>query len=169
MALTLDATAKGADSNSYVSVSEAISYFEGRLDSADTWATAVAGATTEEVALVMATSRLELETYDGMPTTTTQRLKWPRIGAYDGEGMYLDADVVPRCVKEATFELALALLTDDTLLDDTGLEPFSSFTAGSLSVQLRGRTMASTLPEIVKKLLRPVRVSHDNVAHIVRS
>jgi len=59
MALTLDATAKGADSNSYVSVSEAISYFEGRLDSADTWATAVAGATTEEVALVMATSRLE--------------------------------------------------------------------------------------------------------------
>jgi hypothetical protein len=169
MALTLDATAKGASANSYCTIAEAIAYFEGRLDSDDTWANAVAGATTEEVALVMATSRLELETYSGIPTTTTQRLEWPRMGAYDSNSVYLDADVVPRCVKEATFELALALLQDDTLLGDTGLEAFTAISAGALSVQLRSGFAGSRLPKVVRQLLAPVRVNYDNSAHIVRS
>jgi hypothetical protein len=170
MALTLDATAKGADANSYVTVAEATSYFEGRLDPADTWANAVSGATTEEVALVMATARLELESFYGIPTTTTQRLKWPRIGTYDSKGDYNDSDLVPRCVKEATYELALALLQDETMLDDTtGLQAFSRISAGSLSVDFRSRAADSGLPKIVRQLLAPVRTSHDNSAHIVRS
>lgn len=169
MALTLDATAKGADANSYVTVAEATAYFEGRLDSAGTWDAAVSGATTEDVALVMATARLELEDYAGIPTTTTQRLKWPRLGTYDSKGDYLDSDVVPRCVKEATYELALALLQNESLLDETGLKAFTQVSAGSLSFTLHGQLADSGLPKVVRQLLAPVRTSSNNSAHIVRS
>lgn len=167
MALVLDATAKGADANSYVTEAEAATYFEGRFD-VDEWDAAVV-AGTDDVALVMATSRLELEKYESVPTTTTQRLEWPRLAAYDSNGRYLSADVVPRCVKEACFELALAILKDISLLGDTGLEGFKHVRLGELDVTPRAGDRGGGLPAIVKQSLAPVRVGSANTAHIVRS
>jgi len=167
MALVLDATAKGADSNSYVTTAEAATYFEGRFD-VDEWDAAVI-AETDDVALVMATSRLELEMYDGLPTTTTQRLEWPRSGCYDLNGTYLDSDVVPRCVKEACFELALALLKDTSLLSDTGLEGFKELAAGPLHVTPRASWHGGELPAQVRRSLRSVRIDEGVNVHVERS
>lgn len=151
--MAFDSTASGENANSYASVADGDTYFALRLDAAD-WT----GATTatKESALVMATNRLEAEAYNGVATFLDQRLQWPRFGVVDRDDVLLDSDVVPRLVKEATFEMALAFIKEPTKLDDSGLEGFRSLALGSISVQPRGGHRADALPSNVKRLLVPV-------------
>ena len=101
--MALDATAKGTSSNSYVTNAEAETYFADRSGVAD-WVAATSAE--EDDSLVTATGVLDLEEYDGFPTTTTQRLQWPRSGIVNRVHQTVDSDVIYRAVKEATFELA---------------------------------------------------------------
>jgi hypothetical protein len=128
MAVTVVATAKATNANSYVSVADADTYFEGRLN-ASGWESS-ATADEKNRAVVMATNRLEQEEYHGTPTSSTQRLLWPRSGLSDDDGRSYDQDTIPRPVEEATYELALALLNGETELKDTGLEGFNRAKVG---------------------------------------
>lgn len=152
--MSLDATVGGASSNSYATQSAATSYFGDRLDAA-TWTSAVTGD--RDSSLIMATLRLDTEDYKGAPLFFTQRLKWPRAWVYDNDGRLLSSATIPQVIQQATFEYALALLKEPTLLGDSGLEGFINVKLGSLDVTPRVIAGAA-LPAFIKRLIAPVRV-----------
>lgn len=168
MALTLDATAKGASANSYVTRAEADAYFDGRVNAAE-WTASTVTAATKEQALVAATDRLEQEQYLGYKTTTTQRLKWPRTNVYDDDGTAYAEGVSPRPMKEACYEQALALLKDAKLLDATGLAAFDAVAVGPLNVQIRQPEASGKLPAQVQRLLRGLWIGGSGIVRLVRA
>jgi hypothetical protein len=159
MALVLDATAGGSAANSYVTLANAITYFEARVGST-VWDDAETAD--QEESLAAATARLDQETYDGEKVSTTQRLKWPRSGLVDEDGNDVSEATVPREVQDATCELALALLTDPTTLDANALAGYSSLTIGPLSLQPRAGAVAG-LPPAVQRLLARWRLSGNRL------
>ncbi len=141
MPLVLDATAGGASSNSYVSLADAETYFEGR-PFASAWNDA--DQPEKEQALVYATTILDRERWAGAKGTTynaalTQTLAWPRrwvptlewdaapqlISEWfiDTATGYYSELTVPTPIVRATCELALEILragdTDPFSVDDT--------------------------------------------------
>jgi hypothetical protein len=164
--MALDSTVGGPSANSYVTLAAAGDYFLGRL-SASEWDDA--DEPDRESALMMATARLDMETFVGLPVTTTQRLQWPRYGVPDRlYGFDYPSDSIPRPVQEATFELALAALKDPTLFEGGGdLSEFSHLSLGSLDVTPRSSS-SGALPSVVLRLIAPVR-SGGFQARVVRA
>jgi hypothetical protein len=161
----LVATPKGATANAYVTRAAVQLYLDTRL-TIDAW-TAAANVDKDR-ALIMATSRLEQERYAGSPTTTTQRLQWPRQWVYDPAGNAYDDDLIPRPVEEATAELALALLAGEVTLAPTGLEGFEELTVGPVSLTPRGAGGSPSLPAQVTRLLRGLRTTAAGTVPVVR-
>jgi len=111
MAIIIDATPGGANSNSYITEADAVSYFEGRLHSA-----AWDDATDEnrKSALVMATRTIDQTfAFQGYKTDSDQALSFPRTGVVNCEGETLASDVIPKAIEDATCEQALAFLGFD--------------------------------------------------------
>lgn len=152
---TIDATAKGADANSYVTRAEAQAYFDER-ENVDSWEDA--DNADKDRALIMATNRLEREEWLGGIRTTTQRLRHPRSGLFTHDGISYNEDTVCRPVKEATYELALAILDGTYQEADSGLEPYRDVKLGPIAVQPNMGRTAGTLPRVVIQLLEGVRV-----------
>jgi hypothetical protein len=94
----IDATAKGADANSYATEAEAISYFEIHPEG-EVWMNE--NASSRRAALLFAVKLIEREIFWGTKSTSTQALKFPRNGN----------DTVVTDVKEAQLEQALDLIT----------------------------------------------------------
>ncbi len=160
MALTLDATPKGASANSYITRADADTYFEGRMN-ASAWTSAT--DSNKDLALVAATNRLEaISDYLSYPTDTNQRLRWPRIWVVNEYGGYYDPDVIPRLVQEACCEEALRLLntTGDPFVE-TGLEPYTNVKVGSLDVTPDKGYMAGDLSPATVRLLAEFRSGSD--------
>ena len=112
------ALAKGI--NSYVTVSEANAYFENRLNSS-LWDDADDG--TKSQSLVTATSILDSFDWQGIIADETQKLAFPRIGTYFDNKIGYEIQIgsgIPERISIATFELAYHLLSNPTLLDNTG-------------------------------------------------
>lgn len=151
--MALDATVGGPTANSYLSLSDATALATDRLDAAE-WSSAT--METQAAALIMATSRLNLEAYTGSPVTYTQALAWPRYFTFDVDQRLIASDSIPLFIKRATFEYALALLKEPTLWADSGLQAFQNVKIGSLDVTPRGYA-APPIPDIVKRLIAPVR------------
>jgi hypothetical protein len=166
--------------NSYVTLDEAESYFENRLDVA-AWSTATDDS--KEQALVTATAYLDQLSFAGYTTEDTQNLAWPREG-----GVYLpsrgrdlvfsstyewadvsanddfdsDFKALPyeiQLVKRATYEQAYHLINNDGLFDYTGTTP-DTIKVGSITLDgLGSKGSAPERPQIVNKILRPLRDS----------
>ena len=147
------ALAKGT--NSYVDVSEAEAYFEGRIDAA---AWVEASVSQKEQSLVTATAMLDDLIWVGNVVSSSQPLAFPRIGSFFdprlGVHVYLDNNVPLRVVR-ATFELAYHLLNNDGLLDDVG--SVDSISVGGVS--LTKIRQASKFPFTVSSLITPVRAN----------
>jgi hypothetical protein len=139
MPVTLDATVNGANANSFATVAEGDLYFANRLYStAWTSLTGGAAADTKAQALIMATARLDVLPWAGVPSTLTQRLQWGRMGTVDRGDRVIDYDVIPDDIKAATFEEALSLLVKGR--DPGTTDPLANFSAikvGSLAISLR--------------------------------
>lgn len=157
MAFTFDSTIGSATGNSYVSVTGSDDYFDGTLDSTK-WSNL--SVTEKEQLLVMATTRLESESYGGYVASTTQRLQFPRsllvhrnmpIVAYYAE------DEVPKEVQTATFELSLYFLQRS--LDELGLaaeydqETLDEYTVGPLKIKIKEGMTVEKLPTKVSRAL----------------
>ncbi len=148
----IDATVGGPLANSYSLVAEADSYFDERLG-VSSWSAAIADDKAR--ALIMATRRIDLEEFEGSRVSEEQALKWPRFGADDADGWWIEQDEIPIQVKQASFEMALALLEDPEGLEDTGLEAFERVKVGPIEVEPRHLEQADELPDIVRRLLAP--------------
>jgi hypothetical protein len=142
--------------NSYVTVAEADSYFETRIDVA-AWASAIEGEKAK--ALVTATMVLDNLDWTGAAVSETQTLAFPRAGSYFDPrlGVYVElvSTTVPSRIITATFELAYHLLNNDGLLDDTG--EVDNLRVGSIT--LDNIKTASRIPAIVKRLVKPLQVN----------
>jgi hypothetical protein len=126
MALTLikeDGTGK-VDANSYATAADCDAYHDGHL-----YATAWTGATADKkaAALVMATRLIDSQfQFNGGQTSASQALQWPRTECPDPDkglmtlsvllpilSNFVEYNVVPRAVVQATCEMARELLIAD--------------------------------------------------------
>jgi hypothetical protein len=168
MAISIVATAKATNANSYVTLAETETYMEGRLAVTD-W-----DAETDDNknrSLRMATDVLDGYDWTGKRTTQSQRLQWPRFGAIDRDGWAYDSDTVPRPIKEATYELALALTDGSYEVATDTLEKYERVKVGSLDVTPRSDYRAAQIPDPVMDLISHLLVagSGSNTFRVVRA
>lgn len=147
-----------ADANSYVDPEEtfAIDYFEAHLH-ATTWT----GADLEEqkAAVVQATRTIDsLLKWQGRKVQYDQPREWPRYGVRV-DGWILETNEIPRRLREATLEMAMALLERDRLADSAVEAPVTELGLGQGALDIKfGEDPAATLnpvPDIVRRLLEP--------------
>src|SRR4051812_39496625 len=154
MALTLikeDGTGK-VDANSYASAVDGDAYYDGHL-----YATAWTAASTgnKEKALVFATRLIDSQfQFNGWKAHDEQALQWPRERCQDPDkglpitvlllasGSYVDFDVVPKAVVNATCEMARELLIADRTAAPAG-EGIASLHTGHTDAAGSGATGAS--------------------------
>jgi hypothetical protein len=153
--------------NSYVTLSEADSYFEDRLDAA-AWLSSYAEL--QEQALVTATRMLDEEQWQGSVVDANQALAFPRVGAFrdDSRGLRLaftstyvysvnaetetslNRDI--RLIRQATYELAYHLMNNDGLLDSTG--EITDIKVGPIT--LKEVKNAPSAPRTVRRVIKPM-------------
>ncbi len=140
MALTLikeDGTGK-ADANAYASAADGDAYHEGHLY-ASAWTAATAA--NKDAALVFATRLIDSQfQFNGFKAGGSQALQWPRelcpdpdlnvtvlAGLFRRPDNYLESDLVPKAVVDATCEMARELLVADRTAapDGEGLKYFN--------------------------------------------
>jgi hypothetical protein len=155
VAVVVVATAGSASANSYVTLAEAESYFESRLN-----VTAWSAATTDTKnrAIVQATRHLD-STLDwvGERSSTSQALAWPRTGVLTrDEDDYLDDATIPQVLKDATCEQALAELGANRASDPGG-RGLQRVQAGDVEVEFDGPTASVqyVLADLVVAMLAP--------------
>jgi hypothetical protein len=150
MAVTVDATLAGANANSYISVADATTYFGNRLDAAD-WT--AASTDDKGASLITATTWLETLDYYGDRSSTTQALKWPRTDV-ECDGIEADATFIPREIKTATCEVALALLRNPTMMRSVVTAPgsYDEVELGELRVKYREQGATESMQSITDAL-----------------
>ena len=119
MAATINATIKGENANSYVTLTEANSYFETVPDST-TWDDKTVDQ--KNRALIAATRWIDSFVYYGNRCDDGQALKFPRNN-YQVDGVELACSTIPLNIKYAQYELARALANDtDAITGTSGKE-----------------------------------------------
>ena len=117
MAATIDATIKGENANSYVTLTEANCYFETVPDST-TWDNKTVDQ--KNRSLIAATRWIDSFVYYGDRCDDGQALKFPRNN-YQVDGVELACSKIPNNIKYAQYELARALANDtDAITGTTG-------------------------------------------------
>lgn len=153
MAVTVVATSGSATANSYLTNTEGDTYFEGHLYASD-WT----GATdaNQNIALVMATRTIDMMfEWEQFPSSTTQALQWPRSGVLDFLRLsYITDTTIPVKLKEATAELAKALIAADlTLNSQIETQGLTSLSVGSISLAFKDEVFAKVIPDVVRNLI----------------
>lgn len=121
--------------NTFVSLSDANTYFDGRLYATD-WDNAT--DTEKEGALIEATIHLNQLDYYGerADTTTPQALKFPRANLPYIDGYQPSDSEIPTEIKNATCEEALAILKNDPL-SLKSIDEYESVKLGDINVSYR--------------------------------
>lgn len=156
MPSALVTTVGGTTSNSYVTVAEADTYADDRLQ-ASSWHV---GLLDKQRALLQATRRIDQESYAGWKVDEEQALSWPRSGAVDRNGFTHDNDVIPQAVKDAQVEIAILYLTANAEGSDplasSALDAFESVSVGSISVVPRVQDRTDKISDAVRRILGPL-------------
>lgn len=93
--------------------------------------------------------------WDGVASTATQALAWPRTGCLTRDGMEVSGDVVPAFLVQATARLALALSSQTaTPYAPTGLQPGTALELPG-GLKLTPATTTAVLPADVQMLVAP--------------
>jgi len=153
--------------NSYVTIGEADSYFEDRMDAA---AWIVAGDEMKEQALVTATRLLDEKRWYGQVVSADQALAFPRRGSFrdlsrgvtasftssytfvstDETETSLKRDI--RQLRAACYEMAYHLMNNDGLMDATG--EITDIKVGP--IELKDIKSVSKNPTAVSALIKPM-------------
>ena len=133
MAATINATVKDANANSYVTLTEANSYFETVPDSS-TWTNKTDDQ--KNRALISATRWIDTFVYQGDRCDEDQALKFPRTN-YQVDRVELSCSTIPLNIKYAQYELARALANDtDAMTGNLGTDGnFSEVKLGDIEVK----------------------------------
>lgn len=151
--MALDATIGGADSNSYATVLQADAYFASRYH-VSFWAT----LTDADKEKLLITNTALLDWYiqwNGLKISDEQALAWPRSGVYSELGNEYAADVVPKPVITALFEMIISGFEEDRT-SDSGLEGLSMLKVSSLQMQVTDKFAnppRKTIPDKIYKIL----------------
>lgn len=147
------------NTNSYVTVADADTYFETRIDSAEWFALS---DEIKEQALVTATQLVDDNAWIGSAVSPSQALAWPRKAAsYPddrlGYQVTVPENLIPVRVKVAVYEQALHLVNNEDLLSET-TQTFESISIGSISLSDSNGdvTRTSIRPTVVMKPIRPL-------------
>ncbi|HZM00990.1 MAG TPA: DnaT-like ssDNA-binding protein [Planctomycetota bacterium] len=117
MAFVLETGAGLANSNGYLTHTEADAYFVDHGAPAD-WTGTQAQ---KESAIQLSTQYVDAvyhHAWKGDKRLSTQALDWPRVDVEDENGWPIASDIVPQRLKDAVAELALRVLQGDTLVPD---------------------------------------------------
>lgn len=145
-----------ADSNSYVSVTDADAYFADRNNAA--WAAALTA--NKQYALIRATQAVDEyggTNFLGYKSSSTQALEWPRTDAEDAYGYTLTG--VPKAVKTATCEAASLELGTAGILTPviTGGSVIEETVSGAVTVKYSdGTSPSSAVYTAMTRALKPV-------------
>ena len=133
MAATINATIKSETANSYVTLTEANSYFETVPDSS-TWTDKTDDQ--KNRALISATRWKDTFVYQGDRCDENQALKFPRSN-YQVDRVELSCSTIPLNIKYAQYELARALANDtDAMTGNLGTDGnFSEVKLGDIEVK----------------------------------
>jgi len=147
------------NTNSYVEIADADTYFETRIDSAE-WTSATDEI--KEQALVTASQLVDNHAWIGSAVSSSQALAWPRKNAiYNDDRLGLQVTIaqneIPSRVKTAVYEQALHLVNNEDLLAGT-TQTFESISVGSISLTDSNSdvTRTSISPSVVMKPIRPL-------------
>ena len=149
--MPLDSTVGGSTTNSYVTISEAASYFANRSH-----ATAWEGV--EEQGTLLSTASSVIDWYvswKGSRVTAEQRMDWPRSGVSTPYGDLYSENEIPEPVKIATYELALSSILADRVADNP-LDGIEELKAGSLTIKTDDglyATKKEVIPDKIWKIL----------------
>ena len=186
MAVTIDATAGGANANSYITLAEADTFVEAMISSSDVSKWTTGNDDTRNRALTAAAERLDRERFLGARATNTQARQWPRTGVRKpdtyvntyatgfpfriSEDYFTDTEI-PDQVKRAQIELAVYLKNNVDGISLGGLEDFKSVKIGSLQVtpDKTGAIGADRVPPMFERYLTGLRISGPGNIAIKRS
>ena len=133
MAATITATLSSASANSYVTLTEANTYFETVPDSS-TWTDKTDDQ--KNRSLIAATRWIDTLNYYGSRCDNGQALKFPRNN-YKIDNVELTCTTIPNNIKYAQYELARALANDTSAVTGTTGKDgnFSEVQLGDLQVK----------------------------------
>ena len=133
MAATITATLSSATANSYVTLTEANTYFETVPDSS-TWTNKTDDQ--KNRSLIAATRWIDTLNYYGSRCDNGQALKFPRNN-YTIDNVELTCTTIPNNIKYAQYELARALANDTSAVTGTTGKDgnFSEVQLGDLQVK----------------------------------
>jgi len=145
---TIDATVGGVSANSYITEAEGDTYWDANYYNT-TW-TALSSANKQTLS-IMATRLLDYWVdWIGSKATSTQALRWPRYDVTDRDGYWVDGNVIPTFLKNASAELAghLASYNPSSEPDTKG---FSELRVGELMLKIDkdDRDSVTTIPDSV--------------------
>lgn len=154
--MALDATVGGANSNSYLSESEANTYLTNERLYISAWTAATTG--TREQALIWATFLIDTSfEFEGSRRHLTQALRFPRVGLDDVDGEYIDQDSIPSIIKKATATYALYLLQQDRTVEPSILGlGIKEAKIGPLSVVVDSMEKKPIIPDDIVLMLSPI-------------
>lgn len=161
MPSALDTTIGGATANSYGTLAEANAYFGDRPRSG-VWEDA--DPEDQLKALIQAARLLDTRVvWKGTGVNYNQAMAWPRHMVRDpiiNDGSYIPHDQIPRWLKEAQFEQAIAILAEDMLSNSAGTG-VSALSVGAVSITFdrRGNT-----PEVLSGVVREMITPYGRVA-----
>jgi len=186
MAVTIDATAGGADANSYITLAEANAFVEAMISSSDVSKWTTGNDDSRNRALTAAAQRLDRERFLGARATDTQALQWPRTGVRKPDTYvntyatgfpfrisddYFTDTEIPDQVKRAQIEMAVYLKNNVDGIGLGGLEDFKNVKIGNLDVtpDKTGAIGADRMPPMFERYLTVLRISGPGNIAIKRS
>lgn len=148
--------------NCYVSLLEAESYFDTRIDSG-AWVNA--DDEDKESALVTATLIVDENQFIGVAVSSEQSLGWPRTGATTFDTKlnltvtYSDSEI-PKRLKLAVFEQAYHLLSNENLIDNKS-QNFEEISIGSITLKDSNSDTGRVpmVPSLVRTFLKPLMLN----------
>ena len=186
MAVTIDATAGGANANSYITLAEADAYVEAMISSTDVSKWTSGNTDSRNRALAAATQRLDRERFLGARATDTQALQWPRTGVRKPDTYintyavgfpfrittdYFTDTEIPDQVKKAQAILAVYLNNNKDGIGLSGLEDYKNVQVGPINVtpDKSGAVGADRIPPIIERYLTGLRISGPGNIAVKRS
>ena len=186
MAVTIDATAGGADANSYITLAQADAYVEAMINSTDVSKWSTGTDDNRNRSLAAAAERLDRERFFGARATDTQARQWPRTGVREPDTYvntyatgfpfrisedYVTDEEIPNQIKRAQIELAVYLKNNTDGISLSGLNDLKNVKIGSLDVtpDKSGAVGADHVPPMFERYLTGLRISGPGNIAIKRS